>query len=158
MIILKIAATIALAALCGWMFRLGGAASAHARWLRMLGVEVTEFLGLIVWFGWSWWLIPTTALAWTECTYFKAKGTEAKWWNWLICGIQYALIPIPLVFLGHIPWEGLIDRAIVLIPVITLWRTFQGNVQWSEGGAGGWQIITLPLLALHKLFWMYLIH
>lgn len=151
-IILKILGTLALATLCGWMFRLGGAASAHARWLRQFGVEFTELAGLFIWFGWSLWLIPITGTAWAESTYFKAKGADAKWWNWLLCGMLYAAIPVPLVFLHYLSWQGCLDRAIVLIPVITLWRTFQGNVDWSEGGAGAWQILTLPLLLLKRVF------
>ena len=94
-------------------------------------------------------MVLITGLAWTESTYFKSKGTEAKWWNWLLCGIQYALIPLPLVFIGLIHWQGFALRFIVLVPIITLWRTFQGDVDWSEGGAGAWQILTLPILLVH---------
>lgn len=155
MFILKILGTIILAAFCGWMWRIGGSSKYHARWVRLLGTEICEFFSLTIWFGFSPWIILTTGLAWTECTYFKSKGSEAKWWNWLLCGIQYALIPLPLVFLGVIHWPGFIDRAIVLIPVITLWRTFQGDVDWSEAGAGVWQIITLPLLILSHVFFIH---
>lgn len=152
--IFKILGTIILAAMCGVLFRFGGSANIGARWLRQFGVEFTELGGLWLWFGWSWWLIPTTALAWTESTYFKAKGKSATWVNWLLCGIQYALIPLPLVFIGLISWQGLVDRSIILIPIITFWRTFQGDVDWSEGGVGAWQILTLPLLILHKVFFI----
>lgn len=153
MIILKILGTLVLAAICGILFRFGGSSNVGARWLRQIGVEMTELGALFLWFGWSWWLIPVTALAWTECTYFKSKGSSAQWWNWLICAIQYALIPLPLAFLGIISWWGFLDRSLVIIPVITLWRTFIGDVDWSEGGCGAWQLITIPLLALKHVLW-----
>ena len=174
LLVFRIIATIALGIFCGWMFRLGGSSGGGGRFLRMLGVEIAEFFGLVIWFvvgtkfpinlnlfghtfSLSMWVVLTsiflaTALAWTECTYFKAKGTSAKWYNWLVCGIQYALIPLPLVLLGIIPWIGFLIRFVVLVPIITLWRTFfvigDKSVDWSEGGAGAWQIITLPLLTI----------
>ena len=146
--IFKIVGTICLAALCGWLFRVGGSANTHARWARMFGVEVSELGGLILWFGWSPWILLTTGLAWTECTYFKKKGTDATWINWMFCGLQYSAIPIPLLFVHILGWKGLVIRALVLTPIITLWRTFQTDVQWSESGAGAWQLLTLPLLIL----------
>ena len=170
LLVFSIIATIGLAVFCGWMFRIGGASGENARWARMLGVEIAEFFGLVIWFvirakfpitftifwhtfSLSLWVVLvsiflTTALSWTECTYFKSKGTSATWINWMFCGIQYSLIPLPLVLLGIIPWVGFLIRFVVLVPVITLWRTFQGDVDWSEGGAGAWQIVTLPLLTI----------
>lgn len=148
----KILLTLILAVFAGCMFRLGGSANTHARWLRMFGISMAEVGCLWIWFGFSWWLIIIAGLAWTECTYFKSKGTDAKWWNWLLCGIQYALIPIPLVIAGDISWMGLLNRSIILIPAITIWRTLMGDVDWSEGGAGAWQILTIPLLCLKGFF------
>jgi hypothetical protein len=171
---IKIFITLGLAVICAWMFRLGGAQSAGARYLRMLGVELTELACLITWFifgqeypisffGWKiqeWQavvsIILTTAIAWTECTYFKTKGTDAKWCNWFLCGLQYSLIPIPLAILGIIHWKGFLIRLVVLTPIITLWRLAFSSwklggskaVDYSEGGAGAWQILTIPLLII----------
>lgn len=149
MIILKILGTIVLAVLCGISFRWGGSANTHMRWIRQLGVGVTELGGLFLWFGWSWWMILIMGLAWTESTYFKAKGSDAKWWNWALTGLNYALIPLPLVIIHLVDWHGFLLRLVILTPVITLWRVLISNVQWEEGGAGAWQIITLPLLLWH---------
>lgn len=145
---IKILCTLVLAALCGWGWRLGGSANTHMRWIREVAVGVTEILCLWMWFQWSWLMLLIMGLAFTETTYFKKKGMDAKWWNWLLCGICYSLIPMPLLSTGQIHWQGFLIRGLVLTPVITLWRTFQGNVQWSEGGAGAWQILTLPLLLI----------
>ena len=146
MIALQILGTIALAALCGWCWRFGG--SSHGiRFVRELGTGLTLVGCITLWWGWSFWYIPIIGLAFIESTYFKTKGSDAKWYNWLMCGILYALIPLPAVIVHHL-WIGFAIRSAVLIPVITLWRTFQGNVQWSESGVGVWQIITLPLLMI----------
>jgi hypothetical protein len=178
LLIFRIFSTLLLAVFCGWMFRIGGAAGENARWARMLGVEIAEFLGLVIWFiigvsfpinfsifwhtfSLSFWVVLfsiflTSALAWTECTYFKSKGSSASWLNWMFCGIQYALIPLPLVILGIVPLVGFLIRFAILVPIITLWRLafsswdWAGNkdVDFSEGGAGAWQIVTLPLLTI----------
>lgn len=137
--------TILLAAAAGWAFRFGG--SSHGiRFVRELGVGVTEVAGLYIWAGWTFYSIPIVGLAFLESTYFKAKGSEAKWYNWLLCGLLYSCICLPVVIACHLHWYAFLLRLIFLTPIITLWRTFQGDVQWSEAGAGVWQIITLLLL------------
>lgn len=139
--------TILLAAGAGWCFRFGG--SSHGvRFVRELGIGLTEVAGLYIWAGWTPWSIPVVGLAFAESTYFKAKGTDAKWWNWLLCGLLYSAICLPVVLACHLHIYAFFTRLIVLTPIITLWRTFQGDVQWSESGAGVWQILTLPLLLL----------
>lgn len=147
MMILKILATIALAAICGWAFRFGGSKNG-IRFVRELGVGITEVVGLYIWAGFTFYSIPIVGLAFIESTYFKSKGKDAKWWNWLLCGLLYSSICLPVVIACHLHWYAFIIRLLVLTPIITLWRTFQGDVEWSEGGAGAWQILTLPLLLL----------
>jgi hypothetical protein len=85
-------------------------------------------------------------LAFTETTYFKKKGTDAVWWNWVLTGICYSLIPLPLVFTHQIHLSGLLIRGAILTPIITAWRLIFGDVDWEEGGAGAWQILTLWIL------------
>lgn len=147
MIYIKILATIALAAACGWAFRFGGSKNG-IRFIRELGVGITEIAALFIWFGFTFWSIPICGLAFIESTYFKSKGSDAKWWNWLLCGLLYSCICLPVVFVYHIHWYAFLIRLCILTPVITLWRTFQGDVQWSEVGAGAWQILTIPLLLI----------
>lgn len=147
LLLIKILGTIVIAAACGWAWRFGG--SAHGiRWVREFGTGVAYIACMTLWFSWSWWVILLMGLSFAESTYFKAKGSEAKWYNWLLCGILYSLVPIPLVICHVVPLEGFILRFLVLTPIITLWRTFQGNVQWSESGVGVWQIITIPLMMI----------
>lgn len=149
MIWLKIIATIGLAVFCGWMFRFGGSANTHARWTRQLAVGITEICCLSIWFAWSWWMVLIFGLAWTESTYFKKKGTDARWWNWLLTGLNYSLICLPLVFTGQIPLKGFLIRLVILTPLIMIWRLAFTDVDWEEGGAGAWQILTIPILLIH---------
>lgn len=149
MIILKILGTILLSALAGYLYRLGGAASAHARWLRQVGVGVAVTGTLLIWFGFSWWIFLCLGTAFIESTYFKKKGTDAKWWNWALVGLVFALVPLPFVIAnGHI-WKGFLLRTLLLIPSTTLIGTFVGNVDWSEGLRGALQILSLFLLLIH---------
>ncbi len=73
----KIFLTALLAAGCGWAFRFGG--SSHGiRFVRELGVGITEVLGLLIWAGWTFYSIPIVGLAFIESTYFKSKGSDAN--------------------------------------------------------------------------------
>lgn len=144
---IKMILTVALSAGCGWAWRFGGSKNG-IRWVREVGTGIALIVSLTIWYGWSIWYLPIMGLSFAESTYFKAKGTDARWYNWLCCGILYAVVPLPAVVVHHL-WHGFLIRSLVIIPVITLWRTFQGNVQWSESGAGVWQVITLPLLSIH---------
>ena len=149
---LKGIATAVLAVFAGWSFRFGGSANGQ-RWVRQAGIGTAVILAItVLTWHFSWWYILIMGLAFTESTYFKKKGTEAMWYHWLLCGICYALVPLPALIAGKVYLAGFIIRFIVLVPIITIWRTFQGNVQWSEGGAGAWQIVTLPLLLIQH-FW-----
>ena len=148
-LILKILGTLALAALSGWAYRAGGAASMHARWLRQFGVGVAVCGTLTIWFGFNWWTILCFGASWAESTYFKSKGTDAKWWNWLLVGVVFALVPLPYVIAnGHL-WLGFLLRAVILIPLTTLVGTFVGDVQWSEELRGALQILTLFCFLIH---------
>jgi hypothetical protein len=142
----KILGTIVLAGFCGWAWRFGGSSNG-IRWVREAVTGFALVSCITLWWGWSYWYILIFGASWIESTYFKSKGSSAMWWNWMLCGILYALIPLPAVIVHHL-WVGFAWRTVVLIPVITLWRTFVGDVQWSESGVGVWQIITLPLILI----------
>lgn len=148
LLIFKVIGTIVLAAFCGWCWRFGGAKKG-IRWVREAGTGITLILCLTIWWGWSFWYVTIMGLAFAESTYFRfTKGQPMRWYNYMLCGILYAIVPLPAVIV-HKLWIGFLWRSVVLIPVITLWRVFQGDVDWSEAGVGVWQIITLPMLLIH---------
>lgn len=148
-LILKILATLALAALAGWAYRFGGSSNG-VRWAREVGVGLAVLGGLTIWLGWNWWGLLVMGCVWIETTYFKAKGTDAKWYNWLIVGLSYSIVPLPYIiaqsFSHKYYWIGFGIRTFVVTLFTTLWRTFVHDVQWQEGGSGAIQVLTLPLL------------
>lgn len=144
--IYKIIGIILLAGLAGWSYREGGAASAHARWARQLGVGIAVTLALILLFGFNWWTLLCLGTSWAESTYFKKKGSDAKWFNWVLVGVVFALVPLPFIISSGTHWIGFIIRCGLIIPATAFIGTYVGNVQWSEGLRGALQVVTLPII------------
>lgn len=144
-LILKVLAIIALTVLAAVGYRYGG--SSHGqRWMRQASVGVSITLALTVLFGFNWWTLLCFGLSWAESTYFKRKGTDAKWYNWLLVGLVFALVPLPFVIADGSCWLGFIIRSLLIIPTTVYIGTYVGDVDWSEGLRGGIQIISLLLL------------
>ena len=148
---LSIIATIALAAFAGWAYRDGGSASGIGRWIRQAGMMVAMFLGLWLWFGWTPWIGLSAGLCWAESTYFKKKGTDATFVNWLLVGAVFWLIPLPVVWATgkHWPWFW---WTALMIPIVGIWCKFMTGFlkadSWSEGGRGAIQLLRFLLLYL----------
>ncbi len=80
-------------------------------------------------------------------TYWKKKGTEAKWWNWLLTGLGYSLAFLPFAFVsGH--WVGFALRCLFCSVGTMIWSEKVGNVVWEEAGRGAIPTLTLPLLLI----------
>jgi hypothetical protein len=78
-------------------------------------------------------------------TYFKKKGTDAKWYNWAITGFAYGASAFPIAWnTGR--WAGFSIRCVVLSVSTSLWSQWMNNVVWEECGRGALIILTLPLL------------
>ena len=144
----KIVATLALAVFAGWAYRDGGSAHGIGRWVRQAGMMIAMILGLWLWFGWTNWILLSGALCWAESTYFKKKGEDATFVNWLLVGLVFAVIPLPVVWATnkHVIW--FFASSVIIIPLVGFWCTFIKDVQWSEGGRGAVQILRLLLLLL----------
>jgi hypothetical protein len=144
----KIIGGSAFIALAAWAYRFGGSANGQ-RWVREVGVGIAEFGFLTLFFGFHWIGLLILGTVWVETTYFKIKGTDAQWVNWLLVGISFALVPLPWIIADGHHWIGFAIRALFIIPFTTILCTFfGGNVQWSEGLRGGMQICSLLLLLL----------
>lgn len=147
-IALKTLATLILAFAAAGAYRAGGSANFHARWMRQAGIMFTVPLTIGIWFGFNWWLLGCCLISWAESTYFKKKGTDAHWWNWLLVGVVFAIVPLPWVIANGHHWLGFFIRSAVLLVFTPLWCIFQGDANTSETGRGAAQILTLPLLLL----------
>lgn len=157
--ILKIILTLLLAALAGILYRLGGAAKTD-NWYRFLqntksrdfGVPLIELIIVWLWAGFYpsyWWayVLSFGAAFGFMTTYWKKKGSNAKWYNWALTGAGYSLGFLPYALATH-DWIGFALRFIILTVFFTVWKTKQGNAVWSEVGAGVLTSLSAVLLVV----------
>lgn len=143
----QIWAIIVLSGGSGFLYTAGGSGK-YPFWFREAGVMLCELLGLLVLGIHSWWIIAVMGATYgVQTTYFKKKGTEARWWNWTLVGCAFSLSVLPIVISNSL-WMGFTLRTAFLIPAITLWSEFIGKDYLEEGGRGGMQIASLPLLLI----------
>lgn len=147
MIFLKIIGIIILSCIAAITYRMGGSGN-YPRWTRQVGVCTCMVLALIILGYWHWTLILCYgAMYGLSTTYFKKKGTDAKWFNWLMVGIAFSIAILPIVFVYH-NWIGFGIRSLACTILIVGWSEANGNAVWEEGGRGVIPIITLPLLLI----------
>lgn len=133
--------------LCGELYYLGGETGYNTK-VRDLGVPTIITLWLWLGYGWSlWYLLHFGLLFGSLTTYWKKKGSDAKWWNWALhaLGIGIAGYSLSIPF-GWSYWY--LWRTIILCVGITLWSEGIGNVKLEAGGRGGMIMLTIPLIFL----------
>jgi hypothetical protein len=151
MIEAKIVATIILTILGGTLYHLGGT-TGYNRLMRMMGVPAMCLLNLWVWNGihlsyWWGYFLSYGLMVGAISTYWKASGSDARWWNWLLHGLGLAIATLPYQFnSGH--WIGFGIRCIVLPLAIMIWSEKVGAVNWEEGGRGGMITLSMPIISL----------
>lgn len=152
--IFKIILTIGICFLSGILYWLGGQEHSNTK-IRDLGVPIFCVLPIVLMLGLihSWQssvalLFSTFLLFGSLTTYWKKKGTDAKWYNWSFTGFAYALSITPLVWVDHL-WLGGIIRLVVLTGLTCLWSEKIGDDFYEEAGRGFLISTTLPLLLIH---------
>ncbi len=150
-IIVWILATI----LGGLLYHLGGT-SAGTKW-RDLGLPTVAVVYLLTlginYKPWGfWWLVGAYLLTFglffgALTTYWKKKGTDAHWYNWMFTGLGYSLAFIPVAWVSG-NWGGFVLRTIIVTLLTTLWSEKMDNVVWEECGRGAIAIGTLPFLLI----------
>lgn len=147
MIILNILGVILFSILSGISYRMGGSGN-YPRWVREVGL-CSGMLSTMILLGQLHWTLILCAgiLYGLATTYFKKKGSDAKWWNWLLVGIAFSISMLPLVIAHHL-WLGFTIRTVVCSGLIVFWSETNGNVVCEEFGRGVVPIITLPLLLI----------
>lgn len=144
---LKILAWIIATLLSSVLYRMGGAQGFNTKFrdlgLPTIAVALLTYLG-----GWHWIYILCFGLYFGSLTtYWKKKGTDAKWFNWLLTGLGYSLSFLPLaLFTGH--WLGFCIRTILVSVGVTIWSEKIGNAVVEELGRGVITTSTLPLLLI----------
>jgi hypothetical protein len=141
-----------LSALC---YHLGGIGKPYPTKLRDIGCSLitlqsmlilhllckSALVNIIVYllcFGLSWGALST---------YWKKKGTDAKWWNWFLHGFFVGLAAIPCMFLG-VKLYIIIIRAVILGLAMMVWSEKIDDVTWEESGRGALIILTLPIILI----------
>jgi hypothetical protein len=131
----------------GVLYRMGGSGN-YPRQARLIGVPLLAVILLAVCGGWNWWLLLCIPLMiGAISTYWKKKGSDAKWWNWLLHGLGIAVAMLPYAIATQ-HYVGFGIRCLVLPLLIMLWSERIGNAVWEEWGRGFLIGITIPLLLI----------
>lgn len=102
-------------------------------------------LGLL--FGWHWSLILVYGLMWLALsTYWKKKGDDAKWYNWLMTGFAYGLAFILYVWNYQHNWFGLVLLIVFITYTTMWWSELCDGVIIEASGRGALIILLIPLL------------
>jgi hypothetical protein len=154
---MKILILLILSCISGICYRVGGT-SAGTKW-RDLGVPViaTAFLLILglksqIWGVWG--LIIAIFLHFgllfaALTTYWKKKGTDAKWWNWLLHGLGLSLAILPVIlFTGN--WLGFLLRTLILTASITIWSEYTKWDVLEEWGRGFLIIASIASIVLFR--------
>jgi len=139
---------ITLSILSGILYRMGGSDSYDTKW-RDMGCPAMALITLFVSGGQlSWWWVVCFGLhLGSMTTYWKKKGTDAHWYNWVFTGLGYSLAYLPYAFLSGI-WAGFLARIILTTAGIVWWSQKQGDAVKEEFGRGFIQNITIPILTI----------
>ena len=140
----KLAGVLAIVA--AFLYRMGGIGLPFNTKVRDLGVPSVMIVYFILSNAWNWWLLLCFPLMFgAQTSYFKKKGVDAKWWNWLLVGIAFSVCMLPYsIAIGNL--VGFNIRFALVTIFTTLWSE-NISIDWlEEGGRGFIQIITLPLL------------
>lgn len=144
--IIKVVATIALSALGGILYRMGGSDHFNTK-TRDLGVPAVGIGLLWILGGWNWWLILCFGLYFGSMTTYWKNKPDAVWWNWLLVGLGFSLAFVPYaIATGH--WMGFWLRLVLLPVSIMLWSEKNGNAVWEEFGRGFATTSSIPLLLI----------
>ena len=78
------------------LYRLGGWGHGFNTKVRDLGTPFCMIGYMILSGCWNGWLILCFLLMFgAQTTYWKKKGSDAKWFNWLFTGLAYSLAMLP---------------------------------------------------------------
>lgn len=167
LIILKVVSTLLLTFLAGVLYRLGGAAKT-GKWYDFLcntkardfGIPTVAILLYCCWVFPSFhWYDLSLILTWgaifgTQTTYWKKKGQDAKWYNWLFTGLGYSIAWLPTVlahvFLAreglHVHLLGFGIRTFICTAGTVFFSELFDNVVYEENARGEVEVLTIPLL------------
>jgi len=140
----------------GVLYRMGGASGFNTKFrdfgIPSIGVIVLLALGRFSHL--NSWLVLSYILTWglmfaSQTTYFKKKGSNAKWWNWMLVGLANGIALVPYAWQTGLWMEALL-RTLILAIAITIWSEVCDDAVWEEVGRGVLIILTLGLFLIIK--------
>lgn len=130
------------------LYRMGGAAGYNTKF-RDLGIP-TVAIGLLWYLTGQftfWYILCFGLLFGAHTTYWKKKGADALWYNWILTGLGYSLAFLPYsLYARH--FVGFCLRTIIVTIGVMVWSIKVDNAVYEEGGRGVIEIITIPLLLI----------
>lgn len=135
------------------LYRMGGSDKYNTK-ARDIGVPITTLLIAIVCFSgilssklWIALAISFLLEFGSLTTYWKKKGTDAMWFNWMFTGFAYSMATLPVAFVtGN--WLGFGIRTVILTASTTIWSEAISKDTWEEWGRGALINATYPLLLI----------
>lgn len=139
-----------LSILSGFFYWVGGQSKDVIKWadtkVRDLGIPTIGVIIMTLLHGWHWiYLLCFFMIFGAQTTYFKKKGTDAKWYHWLFVGLAFSIAWISYAIVFH-NWSGFLYRSIVVTIFTMIWSESISNDFAEELGRGFIQSITLFLL------------
>lgn len=136
---------IILSIISGIFYRCGGSSKFNTKF-RDLGCPTIMLIAMAVLGNHHWSLLLCFGLLFASLTtYFKRKGKDSEWYNWLLVGLAISLSMLPWAYLtGHL--HGFYLRSFILTLGITSWSEAVDNDVLEEFGRGLLIIATLPIL------------
>jgi hypothetical protein len=136
----------------GILYRMGGSGN-WPRQARLVGVPLLAAISLWILAGWNWWLLLCIPLMIASIsTYWKRKGEDAHFINYLFHGLGIAIAMLPYSIATH-HYVGFGIRGLLLPIAIALWATKMNRpILWwradvvSEFGRGFLIAATMPIL------------
>lgn len=68
-------------------------------------------------------------------TYFKRRGEDALWYNWLFVGLAFSMAILPFAIVTG-QWLAFGLRTAILAALVPLWSCLIGDDDWEEFGRG----------------------
>lgn len=155
----KALATLATTVVGSILYRMGGAAGYNTKF-RDFGIPTVQVIQFLVWrmptYNWTDLSLFLTfgATFGVQTTYWKKKGTDGKWYNWLLTGLGYSVCWLPTVLSQniwppagvHCHWLGFGIRSVVCTCFTVLVSQLIGKDVMEENARGWTEVLTLPLL------------
>lgn len=142
------------------VFTRAGGSGNYPFWFREAGVSICTIIALWILGFHHWTLIFCFgAMYGAQTTYFKRKGTDAKWFNWALVGLAFGIAVLPIIII-YKNWLGFSIRLGVCAALVPLYQDFiSAKLEYAfrktigkdildEFGRGFINIATLPLLLI----------